>query len=116
MSRGGARPGAGRPKGVPNKKTAAFLEGARAQGQLPHEFLLAVSRGEKFGNHEPTFLERIDAAKAAAQFYAPRLAATELSGEVTQRTISAEPMSDDEWERQHGSGMAPAARSPESLN
>jgi len=35
-------------------------------GELPHEFLLRVARGEEIDGHIPTFAERIDAAKAAA--------------------------------------------------
>lgn len=37
------------------------------------------ARGEKIGDYEPTFADRVDAAKAAAPYFAPKLAATELS-------------------------------------
>lgn len=87
----------GRPKGVRTKiATQAKLEAAQA-GLLPHEWLLKVARGEpvphtkwKITYHAKTGVElkrelvheeyyadfgvRIDAAKAAAPFYAPRLA------------------------------------------
>ena len=74
-------------------------EAAVATGELPHEFLLRVSRGgpitdvvAREGIYEavertPTFAERVDAAKAAAPFYAPKLASvaaqveTEVSSE-----------------------------------
>jgi hypothetical protein len=80
MARGGARPGAGRKAGSINKLSAAATAAAAATGQLPHEFLLEVSRGNvkiRVGRtkRKPTFEERIDAAKAAAPYYAPRLAA-----------------------------------------
>ncbi|HJX17774.1 MAG TPA: hypothetical protein VJ437_06210 [Acidiferrobacterales bacterium] len=50
-------------------------EKAARTGELPHEFLLQVMRGHKITGHKPTFSERMDAAKAAAPYYAPRLAA-----------------------------------------
>lgn len=62
---------------------------ALATGKLPHEILLDIARGEQFTIKEynkgadaylpktyyPTFSERMDAAKAAAPYYAPRLSA-----------------------------------------
>lgn len=74
----GSKPGerrGGRKPGVPNKKNAERIARAEASGMLPHEFLLAVTRGEQIGDHTPTFDERLEAAKAAAPYYAPRLAA-----------------------------------------
>lgn len=88
---------AGRGKGTQQKVTTqARLEAAQS-GLLPHEWLLKVARGEpvphtkwKITYHAKTGVElkrelvheeyyadfdrRIDAAKAAAPFYAPRLA------------------------------------------
>jgi len=64
----------------------AARDAAVVTGELPHEFLLRVSRGgpiielvAREGVYEavqrpPTFSERVDAAKAAAPFYAPKLA------------------------------------------
>jgi hypothetical protein len=72
--RGGARDGAGRKVGTRNKRTTAVIETARANGQLPHEFLCAISQGKEIDGHIPTFAERLEAAKAAAPFYAPKLA------------------------------------------
>lgn len=77
---GGARPGAGRKKGVPNTRTQERVAKAEASGLMPHEFLLSVARGEKIGTYTPTFAERIDAAKAAANYYAPKLSNVEHSG------------------------------------
>ena len=93
---GGARPGAGRKKGTLAKVTAKSREAAMAVGLLPHEWLLKVARGDeieqkrwkikydKAGNEisrelitemiHPDFPTRTDAAKAAAPYYAPRLA------------------------------------------
>ena len=65
---------------------------AQATGMLPHEILLAVARGEPVyrmvHNRETgetikqqesySFSERIDAAKAAAPYFAPRISAVEV--------------------------------------
>lgn len=58
---------------------------AAKTGELPHEFLLRVSRGETVAGYTPTFNERVDAAKAAAPYYAPKLGSTDvnLNGEIT---------------------------------
>ncbi len=42
---------------------------------LPHGFLLSVVRGEAVDGVVPTLAQRIEAAKAAAPYFAPRLAA-----------------------------------------
>lgn len=101
MARGGAQPGSGRPKGAVSKVTAKAREAAMESGLLPHEWLLKVSRGEpieqkrwkiiydKQGNEKgreliteevyADFPTRIDAAKAASPYYAPRLAVQNVS-------------------------------------
>ena len=101
MAVGGARPGAGRPKGRTNSVTAEARKAAAESGLLPHEWLLKVSRGEpieqkrwkivydKQGNEKgreliteevyADFPTRIDAAKAASPYYAPRLAVQNVS-------------------------------------
>jgi hypothetical protein len=98
---GGARPGSGRPKGSTQKITTKAREEAMATGLLPHQWLLMVARGEpvyhkrwkivydKQGNEKSRelieeefyadFPTRIDAAKAAAPFYAPKLAIQTVS-------------------------------------
>jgi len=43
---GGKRNGAGRKAGSVNKASAVAREEAAKTGELPHEFLLRVSRGE----------------------------------------------------------------------
>jgi hypothetical protein len=76
MARGGARPGAGRPKGVSPKKTQALRDAVAKGGITPLDYLLSVMRNKK-GDPEM----RLDAAKAAAQYVHPKLAAVELSGD-----------------------------------
>jgi hypothetical protein len=86
--RGGKRPGAGRKPGTTNKFSTEAAKAAQATGILPHEWLLNVMRGAqkikdvyaKDGaiveiERLPSFEEQLDAAKAAAPFYAPKLAA-----------------------------------------
>lgn len=73
MSRGGPRPGAGRPKGSLNKRSAELLERAKESGdELPVDFLLRVQRNDK----EDMRL-RIEAAKAAAPFLHAKLSVKE---------------------------------------
>lgn len=89
MAHGGRRQGAGRPSGSTNKRSRQLVDKAAASGLLPHQFLLAVARGERIpmpaeGDcvfHTPTITERLDAAKAAAPYFAARLAAIEHSGD-----------------------------------
>lgn len=101
MACGGRQPGAGRPKGALSKVTAKAKQAAMETGLLPHEWLLQVSRGEGIkhkrwvvkydakGNEKSRdlieeeiyadFPTRIDAAKAASPYYAPRLAVQTVS-------------------------------------
>lgn len=92
MPVGGARKGAGRPKGTLAKVTNKTREAAMATGLLPHEWLLKISRGEMITQQiairdietgevsyelmeiYPDFDTRVEAAKSAAPYYAPRLA------------------------------------------
>lgn len=115
MSVGGKRPGAGRPKGSVQKITAQAREEAKATGLLPHEWLLKVARGEpieqkrwvikhdKKGNViskelvtdivYPDLPMRQDSAKAAAPYYAPRLAAQTVD---MNATMGLHKLSDEE--------------------
>jgi len=79
MATGGRRPGAGRKPGSVNVMSRLAREEAAATGELPHFLLLRISRGERIGDYEPTFADRVDAAKAAAPYFAPKLAATEVT-------------------------------------
>jgi hypothetical protein len=110
MAVGGARQGAGRPKGRTNSVTAKAREAAAETGLLPHEWLLKVSRGEgiehkrwkivydKSGKEKgrelvteelyADFPTRLDAAKAAAPFYAPKLATQTVSVTNTSDAVA----------------------------
>lgn len=79
MPRGGARLGAGRKPGAVQKVTREARKVAAEKGMLPHEFLAAVARGDVIDGHEPTFEERLDAAKAAAPYYAARLSTSNVN-------------------------------------
>lgn len=103
MPVGGARPRSGRPKGGKQIVSNQARAEAAAAGLLPHEWLLKVARGEpiphkqwkvvydKKGNElsrelvevevYADFATRIDAAKAAAPYYAPRLATQQVKVE-----------------------------------
>lgn len=96
VARGGARPGSGPKPGYKKTMTELSRIEAKLEGILPHEWLLKVVRGDpilqryvvdvvdKQGAvigqevHEkevyPDIAMRHDAAKAAAPYYAPRLA------------------------------------------
>jgi hypothetical protein len=72
---GGVRNGAGRKRGVRNKKTKELLEAVAASGIIPLDYMLAVMRDETAPD------ERRDAmAIAAAPYCHPRLSAIEHGG------------------------------------
>jgi hypothetical protein len=72
---GGARPGAGRPKGSANKKTQEIVAKALEQGITPLEYMLGVMRDVAADTER-----RDDMAKACAPYLHPRLQAVEHSG------------------------------------
>lgn len=76
MARGGARAGAGRKAGSANVRTREIANAASGAGITPLEYMLSVLRdeGQEFGN-------RFEAAKAAAPYIHPRLAAVEHKGD-----------------------------------
>ena len=74
----GSRPGehrGGRTKGTPNKATVAKAAEIAASGLTPLDYLIGIMRNEKLPSGD-----RMEAAKAAAPYVHPRLAAVELSG------------------------------------
>lgn len=87
--RGGKRPGAGRKKGSLNKATALRQAMVAESGETPLEALLSYMRAPQpirtKGESEAAFLLRLkiwhtyrfEAARAAAQYVHPRLAAIE---------------------------------------
>lgn len=93
-NRGGKRVGAGRKAGSATKKTREIAEKAAQEGITPLEFMLAVMRAPS--DHEDPKVQcareamRFEAAKAAAPYIHPRLAAVEHSGKVTMRTLAEE--------------------------
>lgn len=95
---GGARPGAGRPRGAINLLSAEARREAMATGLTPLQFMLGVMR-----DPEVVLERRLDAARAAAPFIHPRLQSVELSGPErgaiqmqTTGVIDAASMSQDE--------------------
>jgi hypothetical protein len=82
--RGGARAGAGRKKGSATAKTREIADKAIAEGITPLEYMLEVMR--RPSDHEDEKIQlareamRFEAAKAAAPYMHPRLAAVEHSG------------------------------------
>jgi hypothetical protein len=100
----GSKPGerrGGRRPGSKNKRTLAIeaavrqtVEGAKASDELPAEFLRRVAQ-----NEDLNLAVRIDAAKACAGFFSPKLASVSATVQATgQYWISDEPMTVDEWE------------------
>lgn len=75
--RGGKREGAGRKPGGVNKMSSRAREEAAKTGELPHELLLRVARGDSFSGHRPSFQERFNAMKAILPVYSARLAAVD---------------------------------------
>lgn len=74
--RGGKREGAGRKQGAPNRMSAEAREAAQAGGITPLDYMLGVLRSST----DPA--ARMDAAKAAAPYVHPRLAAIEHTGDL----------------------------------
>lgn len=97
----GSKPGerrGGRQKGVPNKATAAKAAEIAASGLTPLDYMLSILRDEAADDDK-----RFEAAKAAAPYVHPRLATTELKGELVVNDVSADPeASEGEWMAQHG--------------
>lgn len=114
----------GRPRGSKQKVTIQSKLEAQAAGLLPHEWLLKVSRGEPIMHKRweitrdkktgkeisrtlvveevyTDFATRIDCAKAAAPYYAPRLATQQVNFGKGPLPVMQVPMvaSVEEWER-----------------
>lgn len=73
--KGGKREGAGRKRGIPNKATAKKAAEIAESGLTPLDYMLQLMR-----NEESDGVVRFEAAKAAAPYVHPRLAATEHTG------------------------------------
>ena len=102
MPRGGYRVGAGRPKGAVAKITEEAVAKAKAGGELPHQFLLRIMRGEVIDGERPSLQMRIAAAVSAAPYFAPKLAVMEAQLETTIRAVvSNKPLSKEEFEKKY---------------
>lgn len=83
-TRGGKRPGSGRKKGSATTKTREIANRAAAEGITPLEYMLKVMRQDS-AHEDPKIAiareaMRFEAAKAAAPYIHPRLAAVEHTG------------------------------------
>ena len=74
-SKGGYRPGAGRKKGGPNKRTVETQAMAQESGITPLDYMLSVMRSEI---EEPR--ARLAAAQAAAPYVHAKLSSIEVTG------------------------------------
>lgn len=91
----------GRPVGSMNKLASQAIEQAKLGGKLPHELLLDVARGEPMHRmvlkrglliEEPEaydFQTRVDAMKAAAPYYAPKISTVEVISGVPDNELDA---------------------------
>lgn len=77
MSRGGPRPGGGRPKGSINRVTAEFRAEAAAAGLMPLDHMLAILR-----NPDIPDARRDWAAEKAAPYLHAKLASVEHKGDT----------------------------------
>ena len=79
MAGGGARPGAGRKKGVPNKATQERQKEIADSGLTPVQFLTQVYRNEGLD-----IALRVNAAKSVAPYIHPSLSSVDmaLTGQV----------------------------------
>lgn len=75
IGRGGARKGAGRKKGSPNRKTMQIQQEIERSGLTPLEYMLEVMRDP---NEESQ--KRLSAANMAAPYCHAKLSSVELTG------------------------------------
>jgi hypothetical protein len=73
--RGGKRPGAGRKPGAITKRTQEATAAILASGLTPLDYMLGILRDQTKNSDE-----RFEAAKAAAPYVHPKLAAIDHSG------------------------------------
>lgn len=89
----------GRPKGVPNKASAAREQKIAATGITPLDYFIELLQDQS----NPTAL-RFEAAKAAAPYVHPRLASVQLLGAADHRFVARLPepaTSAAEWQARH---------------
>jgi hypothetical protein len=78
MGRGGARSGAGRKPGAPNKASAERQKAIEESGLTPLEYMLSVLR-----DTDQSMENRCWAAEKAAPYVHPRLASTEVNAKLS---------------------------------
>jgi hypothetical protein len=114
--RGGKRPGAGKPKGSKDTRSKLKEWAKLSKGDPPHIFLAKIAAGETFEaivqkdgepaksvTVTPTLKTRIQAAIAAAPYFAPKLAQIEQKIETeTVGIMRSEPMTVEEWAKEFG--------------
>ncbi len=83
-SKGGARPGAGRKKGEPNRRTVEAQAMAKTKGVTPLEYMLSVMHNDNDAKM------RFAAAQAAAPYLHAKLSSVEMNAKVTHRTLAEE--------------------------
>ncbi len=76
--KGGARPGAGRPKGAKTKKNAELIAAVEQSGETPLQFMLRVMRDPR-----KPWDDRMEMAKAAAPYVHSKLSSVEVNANVT---------------------------------
>lgn len=82
---GGARPGAGRKPGTPNKKNAALIAEVEKTGETPLQFMLRIMRDPR-----KPWADRMDMAKSAAPYVHAKLSSIEMSADVTTHETALE--------------------------
>lgn len=89
--KGGKRPGAGRPKGSPNKRTAALREAVEEAGYDPNWAVLGLLDAAKEAHSEGDIKLMVDALAKAAPFLHAKLSsidARHLVEQAVQEPIS----------------------------
>lgn len=116
MPRGGSRLNAGRKPGAVTKRTRELVAELSESGDTPLQSITELRRWamERFRrelkaeNDEAATRAAVlaaDLASKEAPYVHPRLASTELKGDLTINDVSAEPINEAEWSAQH-SGSA----------
>jgi hypothetical protein len=76
--KGGKRSGAGRKKGVPNKRTAEVQAAVEASGVTPLEYMLSIMRDEAKDERD-----RLHAAISAAPYVHAKLSSIDLKAKIS---------------------------------
>ena len=89
----------GRPAGAMNKLSQEAVNLAKQTGKLPHEILLEIARGNPIcvlrmeeGSLKPVYVmtdpaQVLDAAKAAAPYFAPKISTVEVIAGVSDHEL-----------------------------